>query len=74
MTDVIMPKKDGLETISEIRRKFPNMRIIAISGDARPSGSGALAKAKALGANGTLGKPFRQQALLDLVEQVMHSR
>jgi CheY-like chemotaxis protein len=74
VTDVIMPKKDGLETISEIRRKYPNTRIIAISGGARPSGSGALSKAQALGANGTLAKPFRQKALLDLVDELMQSR
>ena len=74
VTDVIMPKKDGLKTISEIRRRFPNTRIIAISGGARPSGSGALATARALGANGILAKPFRQKVLLDLVDELIHSR
>ncbi len=74
VTDVIMPKKDGLETISEIHRRYPNTKIIAISGGARPSGPGVLATARALGANGTLAKPFRQKALLDLVDQLMRSR
>ncbi len=74
VTDVVMPKKDGLKTISEIRRRFPNTRIIAISGGARPSGSGALATARALGANGILAKPFRQKVLLDLVDELIHSR
>lgn len=74
VTDVIMPKKDGLETISEIHRRYPNTKIIAISGGARPSGPGALTTARALGANGTLAKPFRQKALLDLVDQLMRSR
>ena len=74
VTDVIMPKKDGLETISEIHRRYPNTKIIAISGGARPSGPGALATARTLGANGTLAKPFRQKALLDLVDQLMRSR
>ncbi len=74
VTDLIMPKKSGLATISEIHLLYPNTRIIAISGGARPSGSGVLASARALGANGTLAKPFRQKELLDLVDEVMHSR
>ncbi len=74
VTDVIMPKKDGLETISEIHRRYPNTKIIAISGGARPSFPGVLATARTLGANGTLAKPFRQKALLDLVDQLLRSR
>ena len=53
---------------------YPNAKIIAISDGARPSGSGALTAARALGANGTLAKPFRQKALLDLVDELMQSR
>ena len=74
VTDIIMPKKNGLETISEIRLRYPNTKIIAISGEARPSGPGALTSARALGANGILAKPFRQKVLLDLVDELMHSR
>ena len=74
VTDIIMPKKDGLETIPEIRRRYPKTRIIAISGGARPSGPGVLTTARTLGADGILAKPFRQKALLDLVDELMHSR
>ena len=70
----IMPKKDGLEVITEIRRRYPNTRIIAISGGARPSGPGVLATAQALGADGLLAKPFRQEALLDMVDELMQSK
>jgi len=74
VTDLIMPKKSGLETISEIHLRYPNTRTIAVSGGARPSGSGALASARALGADGILAKPFRQNELLELVDEVMRSR
>lgn len=74
VTDVIMPKKSGLETISEIHLRYPNTKIIAISGGARPSGPGALTSALALGAHGILAKPFRQKELLELVSEVMRSR
>ena len=32
LTDIIMPGKDGVDTIKEIRQEFPGIRIIAISG------------------------------------------
>ena len=74
VTDVIMPEKNGLETISEINLQHPNMKIIAISGSARSSGPGALTSALALGADGALAKPFRKKALLDLVDALLHPR
>lgn len=73
VTDIIMPVKDGLETIPELRRKYPTAKIIAISGAARPSGPDALNSAKALGANGILAKPFRQGELLLMVDELLRS-
>ncbi len=70
VTDIIMPV-DGLELIAELRRRFPNVKIIAISGGTRSSGAGALNAAKASGPNRILAKPFRQKALLDLVDELM---
>ena len=73
VTDIIMPVKDGLETIAELRRRFPNAKIIAISGGTRPSGAGALNAAKALGADRFLAKPFRQKDILVTVDELMRS-
>lgn len=73
VTDIIMPVKDGLETIPELRRKYPTARIIAISGTAHSSGPGALNAAKALGANRVLAKPFRQGELLLMVDELVRS-
>jgi DNA-binding response OmpR family regulator len=70
VTDIVMPEKDGTSTVDELRRDFPQLGIIAISG-AR-TGSGLYLKlAKCFGANRTLQKPFPLPALFGLIEEVL---
>ncbi|MEW6347495.1 MAG: response regulator [Thermodesulfobacteriota bacterium] len=75
ITDIIMPEKEGIETIMELRKDFPEVKIIAISGGgkAMPS-STCLSLAKGLGATKTLAKPFKRQELLDAVAEVLGLR
>jgi len=70
ITDLIMPVKEGIQTILEFRRLDPKARIIAMSGGNRMSSSN-LAMAQKLGANFTLAKPFHPQELLAAVNQVL---
>jgi DNA-binding NtrC family response regulator len=70
VTDVIMPEKDGMQVISEVRKKFPNVRIIAMSGGGHVSRDQYLKIAKGLGAHAVLEKPFANQALLDTIQAV----
>lgn len=58
ITDIIMPDKDGLEVVTEIKSLKPTQKIIAISGGGRASASSYLEAAKDLGANEVLSKPF----------------
>ena len=58
VTDILMPGKDGLELIGELRRSHPGVRIVAISGGGRGSSSHYLDVAKSLGAHAVLTKPF----------------
>src|SRR5688572_1993939 len=51
VTDVIMPEKDGMQVISEVRKKFPQVRIIAMSGGGHVSRDQYLLIAKGLGAH-----------------------
>ena len=67
ITDIIMPEKEGLETIIQVRRKYPYVKFIAISGGGRISPTDCLSMAERLGANYTFSKPFDRQALLDAV-------
>ena len=51
VTDLIMPGQEGIETIGLVRRRFPNVRIIAMSGGGRVSATDYLQTALAIGAD-----------------------
>ena len=67
--DILMPEQDGLETTSTLRREFPDVKIIAITGSSEMIGIlSFLDVAKMLGAHRALQKPFEMQTLLDTVQ------
>jgi len=67
--DILMPEQDGLGTTSTLRREFPNVKIIAITGSSEMIGIlSFLDVAKMLGAHRALQKPFEMQTLLDTVQ------
>lgn len=57
--DMLMPNKDGVETIGELRRSYPHIRILAISSGGRVGADQLLRTAMMLGADDTLVKPLR---------------
>jgi CheY-like chemotaxis protein len=73
ITDLVMPEKDGLEMIMELRRLNPAVRIIAMSGGGRTLGLGTLylESARSFGASRILAKPFTSAALLTAVSEVL---
>lgn len=71
ITDLIMPEKEGLEMIRELRRDYPQARIIAMSGGGRSGNIDCLRVAKAFGAQRVLDKPFSHQEILDAVRDVL---
>jgi len=69
LCDMLMPEKEGIETITELRRHRPGLPIVAMSGALR--GDSYMAMALKLGAVGALRKPFDSQALLDVVAHAL---
>ena len=64
VTDLIMPEKEGIETIVTIRQSDKAVRVVAMSGGAQVGQGDYLKMAAGLGANATLNKPFTKQDLL----------
>jgi DNA-binding response OmpR family regulator len=72
ITDLIMPEKEGIETIQQLREEFPEVRILAISGGSKQmAAAGPLEDARMLGADDTLEKPFGIQDLRATVSRIL---
>jgi len=68
ITDIIMPEKEGVQTIIELRRDFPELPVIAVSGGGRTRNLDFLKIAKEHGAKRILPKPFSEEQLLEAVD------
>ena len=71
ITDLFMPEKEGIETMIAVRRHFPQVKIIAMSGGGRAGALDLLPMAESFGALRTLAKPFERQELLAAVRAVL---
>ena len=71
ITDLIMPEKEGLQTITEMLKATPDAKIIAISGGARIGTMDFLKIAEVLGAMDALRKPFDPEELLTTVKNCL---
>jgi DNA-binding response OmpR family regulator len=73
VTDIFMPGKEGIETIYELRKRFPQTKVIVMSGGLRAKGVDYFEVARELGAVKTLKKPFAPDELIDAVRQLTPS-
>lgn len=71
ITDIIMPRKEGLETIMEIRKAFPSVKLIAISGGGRTRTMDFLELAEKLGADAIIPKPVDMDVLEKTVSRLI---
>ena len=71
ITDVIMPEKEGISTLLELKLEFPGANVIVMSGGGRMSADGYLSTAKTLGANFTFQKPVEHEQLINAIETLL---
>ena len=71
ITDLLMPEKEGIETILELREEHPDLRILVVSGGMAGDREGPLADAVSLGADAAVAKPFTVAELLEAVDGLL---
>ena len=69
--DMVMPNKEGLETIVELHHNFPEVKIIGISGAGGVGRGSYLNMAERLGASRTFSKPLKFPQFLDAVRELL---
>ncbi len=70
ITDIFLPKKDGLAIIQELKRDFPEVKILAFSGGGLVDHESVLQSAKGLGADHCLPKPVKSVDLFATIKQL----
>lgn len=71
ITDLLMPNKEGLELISEVRGRQIDIKIIAYSGGGAIDSESCLAFASGMGADKALSKPMSMQVLREQIQQLL---
>ena len=73
ITDILMPEKEGIETIREIRQRYPDVKVIAASGGGQTGNVTFLDLAKKLGAHEVMEKPIHMDPLVDTVRKLLNA-
>ena len=73
VSDIVMPEVDGIGLLLKLRKQFPQLRVIVISGGGRMQNVDFLRMAQTLGADRVLAKPFTPDQLQKAVQAVLDS-
>lgn len=73
LTDIIMPEKEGIGLIRELRRESPTVKIVAMSGSGRFGDMEVIEIATKLGANLGLQKPFGDLQLVNAIRGLLEA-
>ncbi len=74
ITDILMPVKEGIETIKELRSNWPNLPVIAISGGGTRGNLNFLDFAQSFGASRVIAKPVEPDVLLATIAELVGSK
>lgn len=73
ITDIFMPEPEGVETIIELREKYPAVKLVSMSGLGRLGTFGYLFIARRLGVSRSIRKPFSTDDVVAAVSQLLAS-
>ncbi|HEX9933590.1 MAG TPA: response regulator, partial [bacterium] len=71
LTDIVMPDKEGISTIIELRHEYPDLKIVAMSGGGDFEPYGYLDIARRVGADRTITKPFSAKEILNVMNELL---
>lgn len=73
ITDIFMPEKEGVQTVRELMKENPDVKIIAVSGGSSSANYDSLDWIKMFGVKYTFTKPFNSKAILAAVDDLLGS-
>lgn len=71
VTDIFMPRYDGLETLAAFQARYPGTRVVVVSGEQRVSRANYLGVAEILGADAVFRKPVAPEALVAAIRGLL---
>ena len=72
IVDMLMPERDGIQTIGDLKARWPTIKLVAVSAGARGLEPGLLLRtAQGLGVDLTVQKPFETAAFAHLVKTLL---
>ena len=74
ITDILMPDKEGIQTIVEIKQMRPDIKIIAMSSGGQAKNMSFLNMAKKVGAEYVLQKPFKPSELINIINKLLNAK
>lgn len=73
LTDIVMCEMDGIELIRELRRRWPDVKIVAMSGSGPIGNTALIDLAVKLGANASIQKPIYRETLREILSTLLHA-